>query len=86
MADEIYGRASLRYRQGDYVQAVELTQEMLRQPGITPQLRRNAWVVMGNSYCMLHSRPGAARAFQELGKGDREAMAKNCSANGISLP
>jgi hypothetical protein len=85
-AKAIYVDASARYRVGDYVTAIKLTQDMLGEPGLTPALRRNAWVVMGNSYCMLRSRPGAARAFSELGKSDREAMAKNCSSNGISLP
>jgi hypothetical protein len=85
-AEQLYDRAAFRYGARDYTGAIQLTQQVLKEPSAGPRQKRNAWLLMGQAYCYLRHRAGAYRAWTELPQADRDDLRTYCQRASISLP
>jgi eukaryotic-like serine/threonine-protein kinase len=85
-AEQLYERATARYSARDYSGAIQLTQQLVKDPSASPRDRRNGWLMMGQAYCYLRHRAGAYRAWTELPQADRDDLKTYCQRASITLP
>jgi hypothetical protein len=65
---------------GQYGKAIALAEPHVKSD---PE---HAWKIIGGSYCFLKDKPGALKAWNNLGPKDQAFLKYVCSRNGITLP